>query len=357
MFTTPTVFVLGAGVAAPFGFPVGRQMKDAICNGQYRTAGGFDVTTLPPSEMADVISRAMGDGYTPGIATEFLDAFRSADLYSVDAWLEANQADKHILKAGKSAIAAVILHAESVAKEKGADVRNDWHAWLWNNLWTPDLAEIENNQVWFITFNYDRLLEWKLARQVRNTYLRAQPAQHEKAINFLRSRIVHVHGALGYEANRDYWRNFGWAPIWSQNIIDRQQIEESKAIFSSRVQACASTIKIVSETPSDESLVENASNLIKTQIVEKAARIVFLGFSYDKRNVVKLNMDKHGSMGLSPTSDDRNTRVDESTIVGSAMGITRAERVIVEARFGRSIALGGPDTDAVAFCRSYLTPA
>ena len=46
----------------------------------------------------------MGEGYAAGIATEFLDAFRSSDLYSVDAWLEANQADIHMLRAGKQTV-------------------------------------------------------------------------------------------------------------------------------------------------------------------------------------------------------------------------------------------------------------
>jgi hypothetical protein len=348
MISSPTTFVLGAGVSAPFGFPVGRQMKDAICNGGYQGAKNY-IHTLPRDLMASLIAEATGRGDDLRVANEFLNSFVSSDMYSVDAWLEANGGDKDILNAGKAAIAAVILHAEGVAARDGADVEQDWFAWLWNILWKTNFEDLENNDFQFVSFNYDRLFEWKLERQVRNTYLRIAADQCGKVLTKLRDRIVHVHGMLGevYPPGNG-GDGFGKVSLYGMQDGGSERIVRLRQVAHS-VERLIQGISIVSENPEDQKLVHKA----KDKIQRENARLIFLGFSFDSRNIVKLDLDNH-SLTLRPRhfQVSPSQAMDSAVIIGSAKGIRRLERETIEQMFGNRITLDEQELDAVEFCRS-----
>lgn len=355
MFTTPTVFVLGAGISAPFGFPVGRQMKDAICNGGYLDSRGNRIATLGPDHMAELIAAAMSNPDS-SVAKRFIDGFRASDLYSIDAWLETNQADDFMLRAGKCAIAAVLMHDECQAVNGGADVNEDWFSWLWNNMWTPEIAGIADNQVQFITFNYDRLFEWKLERQVKNSYLRATPEEHEKAIKNLKKRIHHVHGVLNAdkETGEPNLSRFGNHDLRSLIAGSPTETASKRATFGNQVRLHARTINIVCENQGDDKVVNTAQSIILRCIRQKESRLVFLGFSFDERNIIKLNLDRFVLDLEDEKIVDLQDGLDRGKVIGSARGLLRGERTTVAEMLNKKIALGLDNTGAMDFCRSYL---
>jgi hypothetical protein len=217
-------------------------------------------------------------------------------------------------------------------------------------VWTPKIEDIEKNDVWFITFNYDRLLEWKLARQIKNTYLRAKPEQHEKALSFLLKRIVHVHGFLGNSNDQHQWESFGQDTLDTLFQGSLHPIEQRKADYAYRVKSLIGAINIVCENPEDKKLMENAKAIIH----KKDARLVFLGFSFDKRNVLKFDLDAYLEPILFHGNKDMDRNVEASRIIGTAIGIKRGERSTIETMFKGKIALGSSEMDAVSFCRTYI---
>ena len=86
MITTETVLILGAGASADYGFPVGRQLLDAVCQNQTYQA-------LEPLEYDYVQAKA------------FIEALKTSAYSSVDAFLEKFPT---FLEIGKAAIAAAL---------------------------------------------------------------------------------------------------------------------------------------------------------------------------------------------------------------------------------------------------------
>ena len=129
MFTKQTCFVLGAGVSKPFKFPVGKELKQAICS----------PTAISSTTMEELLSISMAfdrnghldkgmTKYHVDTASRFIRSFSGSDMYSIDVWLEANQQDKQLLRIGKLAVAAIIIDAETRSKSSGAPVEQDWFA-------------------------------------------------------------------------------------------------------------------------------------------------------------------------------------------------------------------------------------
>jgi hypothetical protein len=91
MFHKETVFVLGAGASAPYGFST-----------------GFDLLTKARERSAKYLATRLG--YPPATdLTPFVDAIRENQHYSIDALLERRH---DLLGFGKRLIAALILEEE-----------------------------------------------------------------------------------------------------------------------------------------------------------------------------------------------------------------------------------------------------
>jgi hypothetical protein len=342
MFTNQTVFVLGAGVSKPFGFPVGKELKDAIC-----------LPTSPRYElMKELLTRA--NNGASNTVKRFMEAFHGSDMYSIDVWLEANKKEADLLQVGKCAIAAIIMDAETKAIQLGAPVEKDWFAWLWNNLWTPNIEDLEKNKVSFITFNYDRLFEWKLAQQIKNTYLRATVQQHEKAFEALKSRIVHVHGELKDPTQPNiHLLRYGELSLGALSSGDGAKQNYDRDYYARHMLVYSRAINIVCETPESDVLIEEAKKFLNNQ-----SRLVFLGFSFDRRNVLKMGFDTFSrNRGNFGRGRDADQRLDNYPIIGTGMGIMPGERFVIATMFNEVIELGGQEMDAVTFCRSHVRPS
>jgi SIR2-like protein len=123
---------------------------------------------------------------------------------------------------------------------------------------------VKGNDVVFVTFNYDRTLEYFLAVRLENTY----GLSSDDAANFVgRMRIIHVYGSLGpYETS----------------LLHRGPGAQDARV----VAAAASTIRLMYEDRAEQSAIGEAR-----EAVSSAKTICFLGFGFDADNIARLELN------------------------------------------------------------------
>lgn len=306
MIRARTVFVLGAGASKPYGFPVGAELVDHICN---------EILSNPPT----ALRKRLADRRTgrDDAAVAFAGALRGSRAYSIDAFLETNH---RFLAIGKAAIADVLLRAEVPERLDAVDVEEDWYRYLFNTLVRrdPEHYRAQARKLSIITFNFDRSFERALFSALRNSFdlteEQARPLTREVEIH-------HVHGCLG-------------EPEWlSPDHADANPYRvEGDSNFRTAIEKAVRKIKIVHEEIS-RSVIEDLQVPL-----QQAQRVYFIGFGFDERNLERL-----GSPGIfSPTADIRAT----------ALGKTSGELQPLERRFGEDHKIHlYPDLNALALLR------
>jgi len=247
MINTPTVLILGAGASMPYGFPSGGALRDSLC-------GLFQ----------DSVRRSIFEslGFSQHDLKVFCVNFRESGIPSIDEFLYYRGQDFGEL--GKYAIAAEIISLERPggvflsSKEQG-----NWYEFLWTSLrgtW-DDFAE---NKLRIVTFNYDRSLEYYLARALSVTFKRTL----ESCIEHLRHlKITHVYGQVGL--------------LGEQNpVAGRRSYSTS---LDSETLRIATKIRLMQER---QELTETSQQIEDT--MRWAEKVCFLGFAYDRRNLEQL---------------------------------------------------------------------
>src|SRR5262245_44114298 len=123
MISTQTVLVLGAGASAPYGFPLARGLRDAICSSD-RTG-------------AAIREAVCGCGFAQTAFDAFVETLRWSGRSSVDWFLEDFPDFKEI---GRVAIAATIIPCEDPRALAPGSLRGrrgqggSWYESLWNTL-------------------------------------------------------------------------------------------------------------------------------------------------------------------------------------------------------------------------------
>lgn len=153
MITEDTVFILGAGASKPYNYPTGSELRLNICR-------------LCVAEIQDLIE-IDNELHVKKLvleASKFTKTFFNSSTPSIDLFLARNQNFSNI---GKISIVFSILIAEhnSNLHEDISEKNQDWYSYLFhrmtNDLTTPDSYDyFGSNKVTFITFNYDRSLEY-----------------------------------------------------------------------------------------------------------------------------------------------------------------------------------------------------
>jgi hypothetical protein len=267
MITEPTVLILGAGASSDYGFPLGRGLRNDVCDG------------LGP-RYDDVLTEA---GFDAGAMKEFVNSLRHSGYSSVDWFLEDRP---EFIDVGKAAIAAALIPRESpdrlfppLASE------NHWYELLVNTLDDP-LGAFAENHLSIVTFNYDRSLEYYLFRVLENR-LRSERLAVEALNSF---DVIHVHGALG-----------ALTPL-----VDNGR-PYSPTINPEAIRTAAEQIIIVGEASEGTEPFERARHKL-----QEAKRIVFLGFGFHRESVRRLGVFNE------PWDDEHRQRV---RVGGTTRGI------------------------------------
>jgi hypothetical protein len=273
MFKHKTLFVLGAGSSQEVGMPVGKPLADLIKDKmdirfefgtKFIGTGDFDLF----QQLAFVVKKD---------ATEFQkaahrlqDGLSFAD--SIDAFLDQHRNDQFVQLYGTAGIVKTILERErdsdvfldpTGGKPRFDDTKlsktwfNKFVAMLSLDVDRTDFARIFNN-VDFITFNYDRCLEQYLMHALSRSYsMRVEEA--EAMVKKL--QILHVYGSLGDLKDLPFGAD-------RFNLLDAMQ-----------------GIKTYTEQTAVTGLLDQIR-----EKVERAERVVFLGFAYHVQGMTLLKV-------------------------------------------------------------------
>jgi len=235
VLTKKTVLVLGAGASQPFGFPTGVELSKRVWQSLRPGHGEFNNLAL--------------SGYSPGEIEGFRDEFFYSGKNSVDAFLEHAP---EFIPIGKAAIAIILMGYEQRDLVFKFDM--NWLRILYANLNTP-FEEFHQNQISFVTFNYDRVVEFFLHESVMRSY-RKTSEEAWRAIEGM--PVIHLHGRMGY--------------LPGQNPNSRSFTHE---FDKNSLLTSAEGIKIIHEKIDPKS---DPDFVAAKQLLMQAQQILFIGF-------------------------------------------------------------------------------
>jgi hypothetical protein len=249
---TETVFVLGAGASAPYGFPTGIQLRQRLCE-QLRSGH-------PINELLRTCKQEKSR------IRQLHEQFERSGVASIDSFIAFRPEFQEI---GELAIAAALIpleNREALTRVEGRQGNGGWYQMLWNELLAglSDQKDLSRNRVRFITFNYDRSLEQYLHDAISSTF-GIEPGQAQEELAKL--PIQHVYGSLG-----------GYVPNVGYRYGGHQGDELAGAILNA-----ARSIKTVpaARGPTDE---------VSVNWLATAERVFVMGFGFDPTNCDRVNL-------------------------------------------------------------------
>lgn len=259
MIRERSVFILGAGAHCSYGFPSGEDLKREVATrieGSMRKRPGFapgwivSACQVPPLSMQ------------PANCTAFVEDLKNCAQGSIDAFIHARRSQPGMDVLAKVAVADVLLKYEQLFAQGRAKTDDDWIRYL-TRLMIEGVHEPADfaamNDVSFITFNYDRLLEYSLTTMVAASF----GLKREVAAAVVRTiPITHVYGDLGPLDTTE----FG-------NTLDDAWI------------AAHRNIRTIFEVESKDEKLEPIRETIL-----KAKRIYLIGFGYHRENIELLGL-------------------------------------------------------------------
>ena len=306
MIETPTLFILGAGASAPYGYPTGIGLWERIV-GIYP-----EDSTIPRGyrkPFREFHSTYLGDNVHNEPEREplienlelFHETFFHADP-SIDRFISRNRRFDEL---GKKAILTMLFHAEQFSSFPATlkDRSGDWLTYLLQKM-TGELVnqtqfpQFHDNKVSFITFNYDRSLEALTHLYLSNSFSELPIEEINDAVDGL--DILHVNGVL--------------APLdWQINDGVKQAYRKS-----------FKTVDIDSHVENIQIIYDEQQDEITKKIEEKikwAKRIYILGLGYADENMKLLGFP--------------DALTGEMRIIGTTKGLTTHEVNDIMSRYFR----------------------
>ncbi len=258
MIRVPTVYIIGAGASVPFQFPDGRKMR-------------LEARKLSVDQLVEQ-SLAMHKHQVEPL----FRALRNALDGSIDSLLETRP---DLARHGKCLIARMLLNAERGAEQRHHLDDEDWLGPLYTAMRTGTLSEFAKNQVTFVTYNYDRLLEHRFVGALAASFGEKERNCAEVFQKMGAGKgVIHLHGQLGvlpaFAAPNAASIGFGGDP--SASSIQDEEVKDA-----------AQYVRIVHEPdPNDQPFADAREALCE------AERVVFLGFGYGQTNMERLQLAK-----------------------------------------------------------------
>lgn len=252
MLRQTIVFVLGAGASRPYGFPTSAELSAKVCSRD----PNIRLSSLFPE----------GDNSTPEDVDAFVRAFERSGQPSVDAFLERRM---EFEETGRLAIAAHLCRLEKPDVLFDHQTQGNWYKALWAEM-TSGVNSLDGlvGRARFVTFNYDRSLEYFLHTAAKNAF----GVDDNTAFKFLqRTTVIHVYGALGafHFNSSDHARSF--------------RPDDTLRGIS----LAASGIRLIPEGR----VVNMEGFQLARRMFEDADVICFLGFGFDRTNIERLGLE------------------------------------------------------------------
>lgn len=259
MITENTVFILGAGASAPYGFPTGEKLRADIITSHSTKFNTYFSNMSRSNEIENFSQEIEKHNF-------FIQTFDRSGI-TIDEFITINKEEEDL---GKKIIAFQILSSElsSQFNEKTVEKESDWYKYLWKELRVGviPLGKIEDflrNKVSFITFNYDRSLEYYLYKSLFNAY----GSKKDVAIILNQIPIIHINGKL----NNLYWEN-------------QELFKEYKQDFSyNELITCSKNLNVLYDRR------ENG-NKKAIELINNANQVFILGFGFADENLKSIGL-------------------------------------------------------------------
>jgi len=259
-----TVFVIGAGANVEIGMPGGNELKKEIAerlNFEFIRRGDVDKDRTIFDALVKISRNDIDQVF--GLASTVKEAMPFA--ISIDNFIDAHRNEPLIALCGKLAIVKSILTAE-----KESDVYryfktgNQNFAKTWYPLFFQKITEgCEINEfierlkdISFIIFNYDRCFEYYMIHAI-DAYYKIGAVKAKGIVNAM--NIIHPYGTIG----------------------DMDRIPLDASLYYDELIGCSQNIRTFAEY-SRETKEEQTS--IK-HLIDRANRVIFLGFAYHQINL------------------------------------------------------------------------
>jgi len=259
VFTKSTVFILGAGSNVDYGFFTGTGLKNYCANEFQKNYPKYLLES--GAYNGDALKAATRDA-------KDLRKVISADLHeNIDHLLAMHPKQEDV---GKMAIVDAILHGERRSKELPLpkhDLYQSIFGLMVSGVLRPsDLSRVVENRATFISFNYDRSLEYFLYNQLRRLAdWDRSPVPFGDVYRKLAS-VHHVYGSLGPFLGEDGVVPYGATPT-IQTLIDCGG--EIDVIYGGKKPRC---------------------NTMIAEALGTAEAVFYLGFGYDENNMKILGL-------------------------------------------------------------------
>ena len=260
------------------------------------------------------MDRTKRAGADTSYLNDFVRIFRKSSRQSIDLFIATNS---KLASIGKYIIAFAIFDSEQRSRFReeakvtqehyshspyGLNVESflakkyfqgdDWYSYLFNRLTSgltkPDaLPDFSDDKISFVTFNYDRSLEYFLYDSLSNSFTEVPESEIIRCLK--RLKILHVYGQI--------------APLKWQD--SEQGVDYRPRIDEPLLQKSAANIKTIYEQKESPKLDE------ARELIAQAEQIYFLGFGYAPENMEILKLP------------DRTKRT--SWIYGTAFGLEKGE--------------------------------
>lgn len=273
----------------PYGFPSGAQLRKTLCH---------------PGNINDISKflTSRGMAVASDLST-FCDTFRLSAQVSIDTFLSKRPEFSDI---GKLCIATDLCAKEHTEYLTRLENDDHWHLTLWNQLQDDAHAaqQIPDNQVRFVTFNYERSLECFLFNALCGSF----PVTSEEALEILtKIPIIHVYGKLG---------KFGLVAGSDTRPYIPTLTEES-------VRVAANSIKVIPDARADDT-----DFMMVRHWIDWADQICFLGFAFDPLNMERLGLQFSSVPKFLRKEDERSI-----SVVASTYGLTGAETSRIQDKY------------------------
>lgn len=264
MINEKTVFILGAGASYPYGYPTGAELKKDIL--------------LHSEENLSVYrelfkSKILADINLPkDRIDEFVKRFEYSRDLMIDYFLSTLESEK-LISLGKIIIAASLVKYEKISGGlKPLQQKDDWYSILFTNMTEgitkySDYHLFSENNISFITFNYDRSLEYLFSSSLKNKFNIGIKDTMKLLENI---KIIHVFGRL--------------PQLPHENINEKYQYGCN--FNFSELSSIANNIKTINERTSiDCKEIHDEIN--------SAKKIFILGFGYASENLEVLQLKQN----------------------------------------------------------------
>lgn len=305
MFKRRTTLVLGAGASHNYDFPLARPLMIEIIDGLQ--PGGLLLRTLLKCDFREANLLI------------FRDELAKSGLPSVDHFLELRQ--EHLYQ-GKAAIAAALIPRER-PENLALMAQRRWYEHLFQIMIrdVKSLRDFRRNLISFITFNYDRSLEYFFLTALGSCF---GCAPGEAAEELGQIPIVHLYGNLGDlpELGKTNPRPYA-------NVTDKKSVCDA-----------ADSILIPHEKE-DHAIHEDQAFQDARSYLGGTEYLFFLGFGYHENALARLDMD---SMRYIPN------------VHGTALRIGEASRAQIHRLFDRKIKLDDQGRDILTYlenCQAF----